>query len=88
LDFNVSASFKPNAQKYLREADCSKQNSLQKIHFNKARALVAGTNKAGRPGQAGGAGGAGLPGHLMFLLSLPIFLFQLLAELARQNKAY
>jgi hypothetical protein len=33
-----------NYHRYLREVDCS---SLQKIHFNKIRALVAGTNKAG-----------------------------------------
>jgi hypothetical protein len=37
-----------NDQRYLREVDCSRPIiSLQTIHFNKTRALVAGTNKAG-----------------------------------------
>ncbi len=33
--------------RYLREVDCSRHISLQKIHFNKARALVVDTNKRG-----------------------------------------
>jgi hypothetical protein len=42
-------SSKNRDHRYVRKVDCSKHSILVKIHFNKTRALLAGTYKAGRP---------------------------------------
>jgi hypothetical protein len=55
-----------HSNRYLIKVDGSRDISWKKIHFNKTKAMVGGTNREGRPGlarqarqPAGGVGQAG-----------------------------
>jgi hypothetical protein len=47
LSFHLCRVIMSQNHRYLREVECSKYISLQKIHINKTRVLVAGTNREG-----------------------------------------
>ncbi len=56
--------------RYLREVDCSRLISLQKIHFYKSRVLVMDINKADRLTRQTDQG---RQGHQMCLVLIPLF---------------